>query len=87
MSEFNSGRNFSGSVAQLYERYMAAPIFETFAEDLTRRLVIYNDDALISAALVLGGFMRNNSFNSFNSVTAQSVFASAAIVATAYCHD
>ena len=84
MSEFNSGRNFSGSVAQLYERYMAAPIFETFAEDLTRRLVIYNDDALISAALVLGGFMRNNSFNS---VTAQSVFASAAIVATAYCHD
>ena len=83
MSEFNSGRNFSGSVAQLYERYMAAPIFETLAEDLTRRLVIYNDDALISAALVLGGFMRNNSFNS---VTAQSVFASAAIVATAYCH-
>ena len=83
MSEFNSGRNFSGSVAQLYERYMAAPIFEPFAEDLTRRLVIYNDDALISAALVLGGFMRNNSFNS---VTAQSVFASAAIVATAYCH-
>ena len=82
MSKFNSGRNFSGPVAQLGERYMAAPIFEPFAEDLTQRLVIYNDDALISAAFVLGGFMRNNSFNS---VTAQSVIASAAIVATANC--
>ena len=42
----------------------------------------YNDEALISAALLRGGFTGNNCFNS---VTAQSVAASAAIVATAYC--
>ena len=59
MSKLNSDRNFSDSVAQLYERYMVPLIFEPYAKDLTQRLVSLQPSTVLEIAAGTGAVTRH----------------------------
>ena len=59
MKPSNSDRVFSGSIAQLYERYLVPLIFDPYARDLTSQLVSLQPSAVLEIAAGTGAVTRH----------------------------
>ena len=59
MKPSNGDRVFSGSIAQLYERYLVPLIFDPYARDLTRRLASLQPSAVLEIAAGTGAVTRH----------------------------
>jgi len=59
MNSTNGDRVFSGSIAQLYEKYMVPLIFEPYAKDMTNRLASLQPSAVLEVAAGTGVVTRH----------------------------